>query len=271
MSKPATAQSRDNWKLLPQRVLIGALALDALLVVAYVFTVGIKRSSPLRPLYNVFGLNGEGNIPAWYSGSQLLVFGLVCLVLASWIFASDDRIAPLRRLFVTVGLAAVYLSADEVGQVHERMSTIVQSWHALTTLELNLLAVVGIHRKEIHGGSVWIPLFAVFGIILLVWLWPQLKKAWALWRREFLLLGLGFGVLVFGATVVEVIGILTRSTFSTAIEVGIEEMLEILGVSVMLYAAVRVLADAGGRLLPLSVTAPQSAPIEAQPEASPAE
>jgi hypothetical protein len=284
MPKPEPAQVRDNWKLLPRRVLIGALIVDAFLAIAYALTADLPKTPTAKPLTFLFGLNGEGNIPAWFSGAQLLLIGLAFLVLASWIFQSDERIAALRRLFFTVGLAFVYLSADEVGQVHEKMSAVAQSWHPLYLFEIRLLAAIGFKRRKLHGGSIWIPLFAIVGLILLIWLWPQIKKAWKLWRKEILLLALGFAILALGATVVETVGNLLHSSIEREVQVGIEEMLELVGASVMLYAAMRVLAATGARLLPPSLTsrpgtlAEEPAPIagagagaEPKPEPSTAE
>jgi hypothetical protein len=151
-----------------------------------------------------------------------------------------------------VGLAFTYLSADEVGQIHENLSKLLQSWHFLNLIEIRLLAALGHKVHKLHGGSLWIPLFAIIGVGLIWWLWPQFKLGWKLWHREILLLALGFGVLVFGAVVVESLGDLIPASARALrmVEVGVEESLELVGASIMFYAGARVLAAAGARLLP---------------------
>ena len=269
MTKPS--QSRDNWKLLPKRVLIGALIVDAFLLVMYALTIWLPPTPAAKPLTFLFDLNLEANIPAWWSGTELLLIGITFLLLSLWFFQSDERIAPLRRLFLMVGLAFTYLSADEVGQIHENLSKLLQSWHFLNLVEIRLLAALGHKVHKLHGGSLWIPLFAIIGIGLIWWLWPQFKLGWKLWHREILLLAVGFGVLVFGAVVVETLGDLIPSGAVTLrmLEVGVEEGLELIGASVMLYAGARVLAAAGARLLPFSVATDASAAAASDGDAQP--
>lgn len=269
MAKPQAAELRDNWKLLPKRALVGALIADAFVVLMYSLTIGLPHTPSAKPLIFLFDLNAEGNFSSWFAGTQMLLIGLTFLLLSAWFFQADERIAPLRRLFFVTGLAFSYLSADEVGQIHENVSKLLQSWHALNLVEIRLLAALGHKVHKLHGGSLWIPLFAIIGIALIWWLWPQFKLGWKLWHREILLLALGFGVLVFGAVVIEALGDLIPNSMYTLklVEIGVEEAFELVGASVMLYSGVRVLAAAGSRLLPT----PGAAPAASQPAAAPAE
>lgn len=272
MADPQAARLRDNWKPLAKRVLLGALAADAFFILMYSLTIGLPHTPTAKPLIFIFDLNAEGNLSSWWAGTQLLLIGLAFLTLSLWMFQSDERIAPLRRLFFVTGLAFAYFSADEIGQVHESVSKILQSWHALNLVEIRLLAALGHKMHKLHGGSLWIPLFAIVGVALVWWLWPQFKLAWRLWHREILLLASGFGVLVFGAVVIEAVGDLIPASMVTLhlVEVGVEEAFELVGASVVLYSAARVLAAAGARLLPPSATAPGARP-EGTAEAPPAE
>lgn len=263
MTEP-TAVPRDQWKLLPRRALILALGFDAFFALMYSLTIGLRQTPTAKPLTFLFNLNGEGNLAAWWQGSQLLLIGLTFFVLSAWFFQSDERVGPLRRLFFVVGLAFTYLSADEIGQAHESMSKVLQSWHALYLVEIRLLARLGHKMHKLHGGSIWIPLFLIVGIALVWWLWPQFKLAWRLWRKEILLLALGFGVLVFAATILESLGdfIPKGSEALRMVEVGFEETLESLGATIMFYSAVRVLAGAGARLLPATAVIEPAEPAE---------
>lgn len=273
MDVPASAPARDNWTRLPRRVLTLTLCADALLLLFHVAVVLMPIGPASRPLKFLFGLNGEGNVPAWYSGTQLLLVGLTFFALSLWFFQSDERLAPLRRLLVVFGTVFTYLSADEVGQIHERLSALVQSWHWLRMVEYRTLIALGRKAGRIHGGGIWIPVFVVLGAVLLWWLWPQIKSALRHWRREFVLIGVGFGVLVLGAVVIEALGAAIPKTATTArdIEVGIEEAFEMAGVSVILYAAARVLAAAASRILPGSAPQAASSAVDTTDSTGPAE
>ena len=265
-----TAPLRDNWAALPKRVLLAALGMDAFFALMYALTIGLSPTPTRKPLTFLFNLNGEGNASAWWQGSQLLLIALAFFALALWFFQADDRVGPLRRLFLVSGLAFTYLSADEIGQLHENLSKILQSWHALYMVEIRLLAAIGHKMHKLHGGSIWIPIFAVVGIALIWWLWPQFRLAWKLWHREIMLLVVGFGVLVLAGTVIESMGDLipTSAVGLRMIEVGFEETLESVGASIVLYSVVRVLAKAGAGVLPGSV---RRAEAPAQTPEAPAE
>jgi hypothetical protein len=267
MRASPSAGKSDNWALVPKRVITGALILDVFFMIAYVITQHLAATPTTKPLIFLFDLNGEGNPTAWWQGGQLLLVGLAFFVLALWFMQGDERIAPLRRLFFVAGLTFTYLSADEVGQIHENTSQMLQSWHWLNQVETKAFAAIGKKVHRFHGGSVWIPLFAVIGIALIVWLWPQFKLAWKLWRREILLLAIGFGVLVFAATVLESLGDLIPQSAHTlrVIEVGIEETLESVGSSIVLYSVMRVVAQAGARVLPGVTPKTAEQPVEASP------
>jgi hypothetical protein len=252
MAERTPTAENDNWSKLPKRALITALALDAFFMIAYVITQHLPATPAAKPLIFVFDLNAEGNPAAWWQGNQLLLTAFGFFALSLWFFQADDRVAPLRRLFVVCGLAFTYFSMDEIGQVHENMSQMLQAWHWLNQVETHLFAAFGKKVHRFHGGSLWIPIFAVIGVALIVWLWPQFKLAWRLWRREILFLAIGFGVLVFSATVIESLGDLIPKDAYTlrVIEVAIEETGESIGSSIVLYSVASVLAVAAASVLP---------------------
>jgi hypothetical protein len=252
------SMQKDNWKTLARRALIGALALDLFFGIGFVITQHLPITPPTKPLIFLFNLNLEGNPPTWWQGTQLLLTGLCFLLLSAWFFQSQERVAPLRRLFMVCGLGFVYLSADEIGQIHEYLSRLLQSWHALNLLETYTLAALGKKVHRFHGGGLWILVFGVIGLVLLWKLWPQLKLAWKLWRREILLFASGFAVLVLAATVIETLGcFIPKEMVSFKIfEVGVEETLEAIGSSIVFFSAVSVLAKAASGILPGSVERP---------------
>ena len=104
MEAPAPGLAARQLGLLPKRVLTIALSADIVLVVSLrAYGASADRTPAAKPLIFLFDLNGEGNVPAWFSGMQLLLIGLAFFALALWFFQSDERVAPLRDSFLVGG------------------------------------------------------------------------------------------------------------------------------------------------------------------------
>lgn len=251
MPESAATSARNRWSTLPKRALLFFLSVDAALVVLYAIVTVFPQRPWNRPLKHLFGLNVESNIPTWYSSVQLLLIGLGLLALTTWVFRSDGRLARLRAFFTSGGVLFCYLSADEAGRVHEQFSAILQSWHWLRVTEMKLIPAFGTQAARYGGGGLWMPVFLVIGIALLVWLWPQIKLAVLLWSRQLRWMAAGFGVLVTGAVVVEGLGTLIPKTASLArsIEVGVEEGLEMVGASLILFGVLSIVSAVAPRVL----------------------
>ncbi len=93
--------------------LAAVLAIQALLV-------GVYAAFPDTQL---FDLDEEYTLPAWFSGLQLAAIGVACF----FAFEAErrDRSAPLSLQWVwpLLGLGFLYLSADEILAIHERVLT----------------------------------------------------------------------------------------------------------------------------------------------------
>lgn len=257
MREPIAISARDRWAALPKRALVFFLSVDALLVVMHAVVSVLPQRPWNRPLKFLFGLNVESNIPTWYSSMQLLLIGLSLLVLTTWLFGSDGRVARLRRFFAVGGFVFVYLSADEAGRVHEQFSAILQSWHWLRMTEARLIPAFSKQAARYGGGALWIPVFALIGVAFLVWMWPQIRLALRLWGREARRMAIGFGVMILGAVVVEGLGTLIPKTASLAraAEVGLEEGLEMLGATLILSGVVSIIAVVAPRVLTVAEAA----------------
>ena len=98
------------------RFIVVLVAVDLALGLAYVgyFLIG----HPYEPLAKLIDLDGEGNLPTWYSSIQW--FGVAYLL---WAFAVRHvRRGQLRSWFL-MALPLVFLlfSLDEVAQLHEHL------------------------------------------------------------------------------------------------------------------------------------------------------
>lgn len=102
---------------LPKKVFISALICELVLVGIYLFDVA--TASHFQTLHSLFDLDSEGNIPAWFSSSQLF-----CVAIAFWSCAVRKK-RPSKLFFALAGLAAVYASSDETAQIHERVTALM--------------------------------------------------------------------------------------------------------------------------------------------------
>lgn len=92
---------------------LGILLLEVALVAAYA----------AFPDVTLLDLDKEYNLPSWFSALQLAAVGVACLVA----FEGERRGAhghpPLHRLWIPLALGFLYLSADEMLALHERVLT----------------------------------------------------------------------------------------------------------------------------------------------------
>lgn len=212
----------------PRRVLVTGLACDVALALAYLsLTLGGLSSTRA---FRVLDLNMEANLPAWYESSKLLLIGIVFLALAVRPLASDARLAPLRRLSGAFALLFVYLSADEGGGIHERITGL-----------LGGLPFV----PSIDGNGVWIFLYAAAGLVGLFLARRRLLELARLWPRPLTIAVAGLAMMATGGVLLEALSYFVQPTAALyPLEVAAEELLEMVGSSVVLYAAICPLAAA---------------------------
>lgn len=105
----------------PLRLLLGAVALGlAYVVVQRINPYGIEpgHSEASRLLFQLFDLNGENNIPTWYTSIVWAIAAGLALV-ASRREAGHD--AVMRWSWTLLAGVFLLLSLDEVGSLHERL------------------------------------------------------------------------------------------------------------------------------------------------------
>jgi hypothetical protein len=240
------------WRRIPGNVLLGFLVADLVFVLIYLagIVMGFAGHGTSTIFYLV-DIDGEGNITAWYSGMQMLLVGLVLLALATRLFAADARVWPLRRLFLVAGLGFVFFSADEIGEIHEFLSSwIARHVPLLMNTELRVARSLGFHHLTIRGGGgAWIAIYAVIGAVTLYLLAPQIRSAWQIWPRQSRAFVVGFGTLFVGGAVVEVFGFFFRQdTTGKYLETAIKQGVDFVGTSIALFAATWTLCVAAERL-----------------------
>ncbi len=160
--------------------------------------------------------DGEKNFPAYYSSLAILLASLLLFIIA---LTKKDA----RNTYYWFGLSAVflYLSFDELFRIHERLSPLAKEFFP---------------ASNIIGW--WVPI----GIILLPLSLIYLRFVFNLPKRTrslFIVSGLIF---ILGAVGFEILGSMALETngrdITYAVLYTIEELLEMLGIVIFIYALV---------------------------------
>ena len=209
----------------PTKIFFTALAFELVLVTLYWFDIATGFGFEL--LHGLFDLDSEGNIPAWFSSCQLFA---VAIAFFSCARKEGTEHRPSRVFFVLAGIAALYVSSDETAQIHERVH-----------------AVIGARYID------WVPAFAAQNFFLVMvfvavlvsigqMLSNDLLAMWTHHRRIVLLTVLGMGIGLTGGMVVEALGYRIPATHPILyrVEVTVEEFMEMLGGSVILFSVLHL-------------------------------
>lgn len=197
------------------------VALEFLLVGLYVFTTSFQAHIRLR---HIFDLDREGNISSWFSSSQLLLAGIVFLIVSR---APAARAIYSPAFFLLFGLSFVFLSMDEAAGIHEMLSAVLQRVEFLP--------------RFADGHGIWIALYAVAGVAVALITFRSMKTFLQNCRSEFLLLVGGLALFIAGGVGLEILSYsIARDGTNFQLhraQVAFEELLEMFGVSLVLYSA----------------------------------
>lgn len=207
-------------------LLIGLILFELCLVL--IFAVDTALGSPRLSIQQLFDLDGEGNIPAWFSSVQLFLIGLL-FFLNSRRFDPDHTPSPLFLLMVSAGF--IFLSADEVASIHEKLSVVFKHVEWIPRF------------KGDHG--LWVFIYAIIGLILLLANLRAFVAMWNRYRHATSIMAIGMGFFLLGGVGLEAIGYQFLRSGSTPLlysaEVALEEFLEMSGASITLYGTILML------------------------------
>jgi len=194
---------------------------EVLLVAAY--WIDILLGAPIHLLHGMFDLDGEANIPTWFSSGQLLAIAIILWVVA--IYRSRPE-RPSRAFLLTAGTGFLLLSADEVVQLHEGITGLMGSRY------LDWIpSMLGAHKTAV---------LLCLGISLVAFriVYPDLRAAWRWSSRECLVAIAGCCIIVLGACVLESVGyrFLEPGSLAYKIEVSVEEFFEMSGATLILHS-----------------------------------
>ena len=203
---------------------------DIMFGLIYLFLYKYGDPLPNHTLIKLFDLDGEANLPAWYSSMQL--FG-VSILLGVFAYYNFNKYNFHSWTLVLLAVLFFILSADEVAQMHERMGKIIDILFPEYSRNENFFKNTGI----------WMFLIGIPFIVVLIFL---LKSSWIYFRNYkdiSIRLIVGIIIWLFGALVAESFSNLwEQGTKSFIVEVYIEESCEMIGVTFILWASYSLIA-----------------------------
>jgi len=200
------------------KIIFSLIAIELLFVGIYL--IDYLSAHPYWQLCELFDLDREFTIPAWFSTIQLFILGLIALAMCS---QNNYSLPPSKTAMTVFGLGFVFLSIDEASAIHEK----------LTYAFYNNPYVP--YFNGTHG--IWIVIYGALAILLILLFHKDIIAVWKTYRRESLLFI--FGMIVFlagagGAETITFFQIDKSDPIIYTIEVIAEEFLEMSGVTLVL-------------------------------------
>jgi hypothetical protein len=205
------------------KVFLTLICLELLLVVVYGIDAWVQGAR--KQLHSLIDLDGEGNLPAWFSSFQLAL-----IAIGFWTLAARFRATrrPSRRFIRMCGGLFLLLAIDETALLHERITKSLGSRYVDW-----VPAYLGAHVAETI-------LCTLILVACLAAAYPHLRGLWSMSPVASLLTAAGCVVYVTGAAVLETVGYkMLNAGVSPGLyraEVAAEEFFEMAGASLILYA-----------------------------------
>ena len=234
----------------PIRLLLVACALGVAYVVAQkINPYGIQpgRSEASRLLFELFDLNGENNVPTWFTSMVWAMAAGLAMVASRREFSPD---AHRRLSWSLLGGVFLLLSLDEVGSLHERLLGLAGD---------SLQSALGLADSFYYS---WAPMGMLLVLLVGGLFVPFLLRIPRGVAARLILAG---GVFLSGSLAIETIGSSYDAGLIASTDVFriswprlffVEELLEMIGAILAVHALLWSLA-----LSPAAVTAPEPSPL----------
>lgn len=200
-------------------LLLLVLAIEVALVVMHV----AAHASGQTVLVRLFDLDREKNIPTWFASMQLF---LVAVVVFMILVRNTGVPAALRWPLPLFGLVFVFLSMDEFIGLHEGVTVLTGD-------------IAWVPTFNDHGA--WILPYCAIALVLLLAVRRSVLWVWRHDRHAFLAAVLGMALFFVGAVGIEFTHYYVEpKSWLSASMVVFEEWLEMVGVSLVLYATLHL-------------------------------
>ena len=219
-------------RLRPDRVLKVLVAISLFFFATTLFQrIWEQSHTDLGGIGIRFDSGEEGNLPTWFSGNILLAAGgLFLLIAAARRAAGMDWV----RRWAFLGAVFIYLSADEVGQIHE---------HTVKPLRRGIRDLTGLGGTAARAVAVAVVVAVLLAFVAFYWPWLRAQP-----RRLRRLVVLAGALYVTGALGLEVVGRFyevaggARTSLFDGVLSAVEELLEMVGISILVYALLERIA-----------------------------
>ena len=187
----------------------------------------------------LFNLEGENNLPTWYSSLALLLASAMLAIIG---LHRKQEAKSWAWHWLTLAIIFLCLSADEAASLHEMAASPIHHWLESKRHLESVLPVIG---------TTWLLAGIPFAAIVFLVFWQFLLNLPAATRALFFVAG---GLYIGGAIGLEALGgrYINQQggghTLTYAMMVTMEEGLEMVGVIVFIYALMMYIAVEGIRL-----------------------
>lgn len=220
--------SRLNRGIIPTPVRVLLLA-DITMVALYVLDTALGH--PYRPFTGLVDLDGEANLPSWYSSGQLLVLGLLLGVFA---VIRPNRLTIRSWPLFALPALCLFLSLDEVAQIHEWLGK-----------KSDVLFATGTRKGSLfpHTG-IWMFLLGPPFLIVVALLWRAFSSSLRGRERVVRLYLIGFFMYAASALGIEILAnVVSPGGVASVVQVACEELGEMLGVTLLVWATLELLTS----------------------------
>jgi hypothetical protein len=222
-----------RFRLSPLKMTAGLLIIVTGLLLAGIVTQYIRYvygNETQLGFLRLFNLEGENNLPSWYSSVELLLSSGVLGIIG--LQGKQER-NPWAWHWLALAFVFLCLSADEAASIHEMAAPLIDRWLETTGQMGTVTSVIG---------TSWLLAGLPFAGIVFLMFWRFLMHLPLTTRVQFLIAG---GLFITGAIGVEAVGgryLLQNGgshTFIYQVMVLVEEGLEMVGILAFLYASLR--------------------------------
>lgn len=189
------------------------------------YWLNLSPAHPSDTLQALFDLNGEANIPSWFSSVQLFAIGTTFFLTRCRI---DKRDKGAGSFYLLLGLTFTWLSLDEAAIIHERLNDSLAKFSFL-------------YRFNGNDDGIWIPIYLFLTAVLCLCFYRRFLDILRAHRRECLFMAGGIGLYLLGAVGMETLDnvymLKDQNNILYHLEVSAEEFLEMFGATLVLCGA----------------------------------
>jgi hypothetical protein len=195
---------------------------DFALVLAY--GINLFISPMYSKTYELLNLNGEANLPTWFSSMQWFY---AAVLFGHFSYRNFKRNDVRTWWLALLALMFLMLSLDEVAQVHEWLGS-----------RSDALLPGGTRNDTVfHQTGFWIVLLGVPFLVVFLAIAVSIRRYLSQSPGAFAKLVIGMGIMLFGSLVVEAMAnfVVARSMLH-AVQISFEELFEMVGITTIVWA-----------------------------------